>query len=160
VIGVGVSGSGNIIAKDVKGYNFNFYAPISSEQLKTIMAFSTTLDAQSYKQVDSTTELHNLTKTKQQTAQVIEQINKVEKDEGREIQEIKVGDVQISKNELLIKEHILKGNEFYYKKEYDRAIECYDKALGIDPMHARAWNNKGIVLGILGNYNEAIGLFI
>lgn len=97
-----------------------------------------------------------MTETKKQTAQVLEEINKIEKKEGTEIQEINVGEVQISKNELLIKEHNLKGNEFYYKKEYEKSIEYYDKALEIDPYYTDAWNNKGLALNNLGKYNEAI----
>lgn len=49
--------------------------------------------------------------------------------------------MQISKNELSLKEIILKGNEHYYNKEYKEAMECYDKALEIDP-------NDAIVHGI------------
>lgn len=56
----------------------------------------------------------------------MEEINKIEKREGREFQEIKVGEVRISKNELVLKQHILKGNECGNKKEYGKAIECYE----------------------------------
>src|SRR6476660_1057256 len=64
--------------------------------------------------------------------------------------------MQISKNELSLKEFILKGNEHYYNKEYNEAIEYYDKALEIDPKHVGALNNTGKVLDNLGKYNEAI----
>ena len=37
-----------------------------------------------------------------------------------------------------------------------KSIECYDKALEIDPTLAMTWNNKGYVLDKLGKYNEAI----
>jgi tetratricopeptide (TPR) repeat protein len=62
--------------------------------------------------------------------------------------------VQISKNELSLKEIILKGNEHYYDKEYKEAIECYDKALEIDPKYAKALNNKGIALKLIESQNE------
>jgi FixJ family two-component response regulator len=100
VIGVAISGHGNIIVKDTKGNIFNFYIQnLSFEQLQNIMTSSTTLDvSQPYKTANDTTrELHNLTETKQQTAQVIEQINKIEKEKGREIQEIKVGEAKSQK---------------------------------------------------------------
>src|SRR5215469_4197781 len=118
VIGAGISGIGNITAKDTKGNIFYFnIQSVSSEQLKTIMAFSTTLDAsQSHIQADNTNELNNVIETKQQTGQVLEEIKKVEEEKGTQIQEIKVGEVQIPKNELLLKELILKGNEYYYKE--------------------------------------------
>jgi tetratricopeptide (TPR) repeat protein len=86
-------------------------------------------------------------------------MNKIEKEEGREIQEINVGEVQTSKNELLLKEHILKANEIYYKGEYEKAVECYDKVLEIDPKHTIALGNKGLALAKVGKYNEAIWSF-
>ena len=45
--------------------------------------------------------------------------------------------MQISKNELSLKEIILKDNEHYYNKEYRDVIEYYDKALEIDPKDAK-----------------------
>ena len=67
-----------------------------------------------------------------------------------------MGDLQFSKEELLLKEYILKGNEFYYKKKYEKSIECFDKALEIDSKDADAWNNKGLAPDNLGKYNQAI----
>jgi tetratricopeptide (TPR) repeat protein len=57
---------------------------------------------------------------------------------------------------LLVKELLLKGNEYYYKKDHEKALECYNKVLEIDPNLANAWGNKGIALGELERYNEAI----
>ncbi len=31
----------------------------------------------------------------------------------------------------------------YQHDELEEAIECYDRAIAIDPSHAAAWNNKG-----------------
>jgi hypothetical protein len=111
VLGAGVPGSGNIVAKDTKGniYNFhnNFYG-FSAEQLKNIITASTTLYV-SQSSDNKIREVQDLTEIKQKTAQVIQEVNKVQKEEGREIQEIKVGEVQISKNELQLKELMLKG---------------------------------------------------
>jgi len=42
----------------------------------------------------------------------------------------------------LFKELGLKGNEHFYKKEYEKAIECYDKALEIDPKDILAMELK------------------
>jgi len=39
---------------------------------------------------------------------------------------------------------------------YQEAIECYDKALQIDPRNADAWNSRGNSLNCLGRYHEAI----
>ncbi|MDR2205125.1 MAG: tetratricopeptide repeat protein [Flavobacteriaceae bacterium] len=49
-----------------------------------------------------------------------------------------------------------KGSEHFSKGEYQEAIECYDKAIDINPDYAEAYNNKGSALGILGKYEEAI----
>jgi len=35
------------------------------------------------------------------------------------------------------------------------AIECFDKAVEIDPKSALIWYNKSVVLGNLGKQNEA-----
>ena len=39
---------------------------------------------------------------------------------------------------------------------YEKAINEYEKVLGIDPGHIRAWNNKGYALIQLGKYEEAL----
>ena len=43
--------------------------------------------------------------------------------------------------------------------KYQEAIECYDKALKIDPNHVNALNNKGYLLYNQGKYEEAIESF-
>ena len=40
--------------------------------------------------------------------------------------------------------------------QYQSAIEAYDKAIGIDPDCARAWNSRGIALGRLSQYEAEI----
>jgi len=44
--------------------------------------------------------------------------------------------------------------------KYDEAIECYNKALDINPNLAGAWNNKGIAYYKMNKYDEAIECFI
>jgi tetratricopeptide (TPR) repeat protein len=78
------------------------------------------------------------------------EVNHIEKNTGAEVRELKAGDLQISKNELSLKEIILKGNEYYYKKAYEKALEWYNKALEIDPEYVAALNNKGLALNKLG----------
>jgi tetratricopeptide (TPR) repeat protein len=39
---------------------------------------------------------------------------------------------------------------------YNEAIECYTRAIMIDPNRANAWYKKGNAFGNLGMYNEAI----
>jgi Tfp pilus assembly protein PilF len=40
--------------------------------------------------------------------------------------------------------------------KYDEAIECYNKALEINPKYAEAWNNKGNAYFDMNKYDEAI----
>ena len=54
------------------------------------------------------------------------------------------------------KEWIEKGYVLNDQGKYLEAIECFNKALEIDPEYAEAWNNKGISLRKLGRYEEAI----
>ncbi|CAD8058037.1 unnamed protein product [Paramecium primaurelia] len=39
------------------------------------------------------------------------------------------------------------------------AIECYDKAISINPKYDKAWYNKGYVLHQLQKYNDAISCY-
>lgn len=48
-----------------------------------------------------------------------------------------------------------KGDEFYKNRSYDLALRCYDKAIEIDPMSAKAWENKGNVLKQLNHTDKA-----
>ena len=44
----------------------------------------------------------------------------------------------------------------HYLKKYKEAIECYYKAIQINPNYADTFNNKGSSLQNLNKYNEAI----
>ena len=41
--------------------------------------------------------------------------------------------------------HLLLGNLLKQSNKYDEAVICYEKAILINPMHASAWYNKGIM---------------
>jgi tetratricopeptide (TPR) repeat protein len=43
--------------------------------------------------------------------------------------------------------------------KYEEAIQCFDKAIELDPNYAIAWSNKGNALDELGMHNEAIQAF-
>jgi tetratricopeptide (TPR) repeat protein len=47
-------------------------------------------------------------------------------------------------------------NPFGNQPAYREAIECYDKALEIDPTHFNSWFDKGCVLKFLGDYQKAV----
>ena len=161
VFGIGFYGDKNIIAKDTEGNIFYFsIGSVTKEQIRSIITSPTTLDISSISYKDGwnkdTEGIQKATETKQQTSQVLDELKKMEKEEGMEIQEIKVGELQISKDELSLRELLLKGNEHYYKTEYNEAIECYDKALELDASNHEAWFDKGCALGEQKKHNEAI----
>jgi Flp pilus assembly protein TadD, contains TPR repeats len=56
-------------------------------------------------------------------------------------------------------EWLQKGWEFRNKQEYDKAIECYDKAIELNPEDEGAWLWKGNVLGKLQNYEESLACY-
>ncbi len=48
------------------------------------------------------------------------------------------------------------ADEYTSKKEYDKAIECYDKALKVRPNDALVWNDKSSALFKLGYYEDTM----
>jgi tetratricopeptide (TPR) repeat protein len=48
-----------------------------------------------------------------------------------------------------------KGFSLAELAKYKEAIDCYDKALAIDPNYALAWGNKALSLDKLGRHDEA-----
>jgi tetratricopeptide (TPR) repeat protein len=170
VFGAGVGGTGHFIGKElaytVQGnmINLQISGGVSNEVLQTLqkmISIPTQLDptispGREHDNKEIKEKQEAVVEAKQQIGHVLEDINKVSKKEGKEIQEIKAGDLQISTKELLLKEIMLKGDEHWYKKEYYDAISWYDKAIEIDPNYAKAWINKGMSLSKLGKYQEAI----
>ncbi len=51
---------------------------------------------------------------------------------------------------------ISKGNTHVENGMYSEAIQCYDKALEINPVMADVWNNKGLALARIAKYEEAV----
>jgi tetratricopeptide (TPR) repeat protein len=51
------------------------------------------------------------------------------------------------------------GNANFNKSNYQKAIECYDQVIKLNPQIKEAWCNKGIALCRLGKYQDAIGAF-
>ncbi len=49
-----------------------------------------------------------------------------------------------------------KGNTLVESGMYAEAIQCYDKALEINPKIGEVWNNKGLALARTGRHSEAV----
>jgi len=58
-----------------------------------------------------------------------------------------------------ITELIQKGNDYFNRSEFTKAMTNYDQALKLDSMSVEALNGKGMVLNSLGKYHEAISWF-
>jgi len=54
------------------------------------------------------------------------------------------------------KEWYDKGVAFGNLGKLQEAIDCYDRALEIDPRYAKALHNKAVALNKLGRHNEAV----
>jgi|GEM_PF-4754349 len=51
---------------------------------------------------------------------------------------------------------IVLGNIYFGMENYERAEECYDKALNMDPKNEEAWNNKGFLYFTQGKFENAL----
>lgn len=51
------------------------------------------------------------------------------------------------------------GNRCYANGSYQKAIECYDQAINLDPELKEVWCNKGLALCRLEKYKEALKAF-
>jgi tetratricopeptide (TPR) repeat protein len=52
-----------------------------------------------------------------------------------------------------------KGENYYEMGQYEKAIECFSKAISFDPKDYVSFNGKGIALLRLGNFEESIKQF-
>lgn len=52
------------------------------------------------------------------------------------------------------------GEAFFQKGDINKALHIFDDVIEKDPHNARALNNKGVVLNLLGNYSEAEKIFL
>lgn len=61
----------------------------------------------------------------------------------------------VSSNPLALK-YYSEGLDYYKEEKYEKAIECYKKAVVVDSKFAFAYDNLGICYRKLGNYDQAI----
>ena len=155
VRGVGVSGTGNMFGGTVEYHvsgDMIIVGPEYVGKLNSIRSKSLQLETQS----PHDRQINRAQATKKEIGQLLKEIDEIDKKNGTNIDRIRAGEVQISRIELILKDVIAEGNEYFYKFEYSKAIECYDKALEIDGRHVKAWINKGHALDGLGPWDEAI----
>jgi len=57
---------------------------------------------------------------------------------------------------LTAKEWRDKGDALAKSGRHQEALQCFDKALEIDPKDAKAWALKGATLGMLNRHEEAL----
>ena len=166
VFGYGFSGSGILAGKEidykVQGnvINLNISGGSISQEvldnLQKIVSISTQVEPSSDKTtksaVDFNTQVEESSKTYEQIKNVLFEVSQIEKKSGKNIEEIKVGELQISKSELSLKEIILRGNEHFYKNEYNEVIRVYDKALKLERNNFDLLFNKAYALDELGQY--------
>ena len=75
---------------------------------------------------------------------------------GAPTQSIRAGNVEVSRNELFLKDAGTMAYEYGQKGDHYNALKWSDKAIQIDPNNAITWYNKGVDLGSLNRYSEAI----
>ena len=46
------------------------------------------------------------------------------------------------------------GCAYFRKKRYERATECFEKALDLDPHHSSTLRNMGVLKGVMGFKQE------
>ncbi|KXY53525.1 MULTISPECIES: tetratricopeptide repeat protein [Bacillus] len=119
------------------------------------------------KLLEETNQLNELMRNYLQVAMDKETVNHFERKTEistifEELESIKKQIVEIAihtpstKNRLLAKAYKNKGISLDSLERYEKAIECYDKALKLNPDDNGILLNKGIALDQMGNHEEAI----
>ena len=173
VIGSTVSGTGNIIGKEVEyivsgsviNLQVNSISAETLQELNDIISRPMQLETRDFQ----LGQIHNINTefteakanevrvAKEETNQILKDIDQISREDGIRIEQIRVGEMQVSRTELTYQDVMLEGNEYFYKGAYSNAINSYDKAIEIDSNYANAWFNKGKALGNLGVVLANIG---
>jgi tetratricopeptide (TPR) repeat protein len=83
-----------------------------------------------------------------------EQVPKIKSDMASNI--ILAHHPHLSKNQPDPNSIVKEGDEHFLHEEYDKAIECYNRAIEADPNLVDAWHKKGNALYNKENYDEAL----
>jgi|APCry1669189070_1035195.scaffolds.fasta_scaffold690845_1 tetratricopeptide (TPR) repeat protein len=51
------------------------------------------------------------------------------------------------------------GNIYRFKEEYEKAMDCYNKALELKPTFTYAWNGKGNAFIDMDKFREALDCY-
>jgi tetratricopeptide (TPR) repeat protein len=160
VSGVGISGSGNIIGKDTKVEVNGDYIVINNPSKEAIVALKNFLKVPT--EISQKNDLKDTEKIQQSKAAepvadyLVNLMDKVETDAGTKPAGIKVGELNVSSNDVMIRKYMLEGNKFFFKGDYDNAISRYEDVISIDPYYAEAWYNEGNAYEELKRYDQAI----
>ena len=66
---------------------------------------------------------------------------------------------QARNNHTVAKAYFHRGNVYYLKRNYDRAIVNYDNAIRLNPNYLKAYHIRGNAYFLLGAYNKALADF-
>lgn len=100
----------------------------------------------------------SMDKTRLEELQIINELEKIkatQQDIQKQLIEIGIH-ILPSQYYTLAKAYRNKGIALNSLEKFDLAIECYDKALEIDPSDYKSLLNRGVALDQLGNFEEAI----
>jgi Putative Zn-dependent protease, contains TPR repeats len=172
IMGTGFSGNRNISGKDISYSIRGNVLTINLEELPNdileklnritkmpIQIDTTQRSSNDVEDTRNTNTAQSIELAKQQISEFLNQLREINAEKGTQIEQINAGEVEISTNELLLKEIILKANEYSYKKEYEKAIGMYEQVTNLDPNNFEVWFNKGLAYIALNKHDDAILCF-
>ena len=117
----------------------------NDEVLKTMMQDKNSLEEATEKYKNLQLEYDNLKREMEQLKQKYNPSNAAE---------IKKAVAQNNKFFIAATE-LEQGNNFYFNKNFQKAVECYSRAIDLNPTFAEAFNNRGNAYVQLQNYQQA-----
>ena len=106
-----------------------------------------------YRIVEQNKEMdREVAKVKAEIEKLKEEYSRAAEAERQRINE----EVKRNEHEFEANEWMKKGYSLGLQKKYREALECYEKALKLNPDSPIAWSNMGFIYRVLGNYDKAI----